>query len=529
MQKWLLRIFGFLLVIAIIISLYGYRQLKDRHPDYWLDLTYKSDSPTTIEVGFAAVSITPTVEDSWIDANGNAQFDESEGDTYEDLNNNGRFDPVWMAGFQNKRPAQGIHDELWARTMLIDNGQFQLAWIALDAIGYGNDDVIAIRKKVTAATEVDYVIVSSSHTHQGPDLIGMWGDNPYKSGIDPSYLQYVIDQSVHSLTLALQNKRPARLIFAQDLKGAKDLVTDSRKPIVMDPAIRVLHARDLEADTTLGTLIGWANHPETLWSQNLQLSSDFPHYVREGLEKGIYNQDTLIAKGLGGIAVYVNGSIGGLMTTLPEFPIIHPFSGDTILDPSVEKMEAQGLAIADLALKALADSSQIDVVEQSDFYVRARSIALPLDNNLYKLAAFLGIFERGLCGWWKLRSELCHWKIGPAEFLHHPSEIYPEIIVGGVETPEGGDFAIQPIEKPAIERFLTAKYQFVIGLSNDMIGYVIPKSQWDQEAPFTYENEHAPYGEINSLGPKTGPLLYGLMKDLLQSPIENKHKKHGSE
>ena len=45
-------------------------------------------------------------------------------------------------------------------------------------------------------------------------------------------------------------------------------------------------------------------------------------------------------------------------------------------------------------------------------------------------------------------------------------------------------------------------------MSNDMIGYIIPKSLWDVKPPFTYGNNKRPYGEINSLGPETGPTIH---------------------
>ena len=59
------------------------------------------------------------------------------------------------------------------------------------------------------------------------------------------------------------------------------------------------------------------------------------------------------------------------------------------------------------------------------------------------------------------------------------------------------------------------EYKFVLGLSNDMIGYIIPKSQWDQEPPYTYGAENAPYGEINSVGPETGPIIYEQLKEII--------------
>ena len=72
----------------------------------------------------------------------------------------------------------------------------------------------------------------------------------------------------------------------------------------------------------------------------LLITSDFPHYVREGIENGIYAGDSLHTSGIGGICVYLNGSIGGLMTTNPGFMIQDPISGQEYLEPSFEKAEA---------------------------------------------------------------------------------------------------------------------------------------------------------------------------------------------
>ena len=520
MKKWLLRILSTIVTLAVIFIAFLFFRLKDRHAGYWLDLEHIPTTEGSVRAGFAAVPITPEVPDTWTDVDGNARFEEEKGDTYQDGNGNGKFDPVWIAGFQNRRPAQGVHDELWARTMVLDDGEFRLAYLVLDVIGYFNDDIISIRKKVSAAAEVDYVIISSTHTHEGPDLLGLWGPSEFKTGVDPAYRDFVIEQCVRSVEEAAQRLRPAKLTFAQDLEGAAHLVTDSREPKVTDPGIYLLHARDLEADTTLGTLVCWANHPETLWNKNLLLSSDFPHYLREGIEKGVQIGDSLLVEGVGGITVFANGSIGGLMTTSPKFGIPDLLKDTVYLEPSYAKTEAQGLAVARLALLALRDTSQVDELKEASISLKAQSIELPMKNPLYRLGAVMGVFDRGMPGIWKVRSELCYWQIGPASFLHHPSEIYPEIVNGGVESPEGGDFGIEPFETPPLRSFINAKYQFILGLSNDMIGYAVPKSQWDTKPPFTYGREDAPYGEVNSLGPDTAPILYTKMKELIKEVQE---------
>ena len=68
--------------------------------------------------------------------------------------------------------------------------------------------------------------------------------------------------------------------------------------------------------------------------------------------------------------------------------------------------------------------------------------------------------------------------------------------------------------EPSLLSQLTAKHRWVLGLAQDEVGYILPRRQWDAREPYTYDYKKAPYGEINSLGPDTAPLLLPLYKDL---------------
>ncbi len=507
MKKWLLRIGVSILGIVLLLTVWIFWNLRDRHHGYEVDLNLRgAEAPGAIKVGFAALPITPEIVDTWNDINGDAKFREKEGDTYNDNNNNGKFDAYWIAGFSNQRAANGVHDDVWARVVVFDDGQTRLALVSLDAIGFRHDDVVDIRKQIPEQAGIDYAIISSTHTHESNDLIGIWGESPLKSGVNQDNMQFIKNQVVEAISQAADNLRPAKLLFSQDLTGAEALVMDTRDPIVMDPGLRMLQAIDAETDATLGTLVAWANHPETLWSDNLYISSDFPHYVRDGLEKGVYDGDTLIKPGVGGISVYINGAIGGLMTTRASMPLDDPFLDTTYTEASFNKAKAQGDRLAMLALNAMENPDT--VVQHANLSVRAKTIELPLDNRNFRLAAMFGILDFGMTGWFKIRTEIAAFTLGPASFLCVPGEIYPELVNGGVEAPEGQDYQIAPVEDPPLRHLMPGTYRFVIGLSNDEIGYILPKSQWDVEAPYTYEDDEAPYGEENSIGPETAPLLY---------------------
>ncbi len=311
----------------------------------------------------------------------------------------------------------------------------------------------------------------------------------------------------------MNNLRPARLEVSQDLTGAICQIKDTRQPEVFDAGVRFIKVVDKDNDETLGSLLAWGNHPETLWSENLLVSSDFPHFFREGVEKGVFLGDSLIKSGIGGVSIYMNGAVGGLMCTHPSHPITNPFTEEEIREPSFEKAAAQGRQLSLLALEAMEKPSE--VIETAGISLVVRTLELPIKNTLFKLAGALGVLDRRMAGWMKMRTELAVFSIGSISFVTVPGEIYPEIINGGIEAPEGQDFEIDPVEVPPVRDMMPGKYKFVIGLANDEIGYIIPKSQWDTKSPFTYGSKKSPYGEENSLGPETGPILLRNLLEML--------------
>lgn len=90
-MKWLKRIGFFVLLAAFLIGIFSYFQLKDRHPDYWLDLNHQPTQAAPFQAGFSALSITPEVPNTWPDVDSDTQYHPDKGDTYQDGNNNGQF------------------------------------------------------------------------------------------------------------------------------------------------------------------------------------------------------------------------------------------------------------------------------------------------------------------------------------------------------------------------------------------------------------------------------------------------------
>ncbi len=513
-MKRFFKITGILILVLIAgVVTWMFTNMTDRHSGYTANLKIINEFAAPLKAGFAAVTITPEVPDRWEDANGDAEYNPGDGDKFTDGNGNDKFDPVWIAGFSNRRPANGIHDDTWARTMIIDDGKTRLAIVIIDAIGFMNDDVVDVRKMIPVEAGITYTIISSTHTHEGPDLLGLWSGTPFKDKFNKEYMKFVKSRIVKSVVEAAKNIRPAKLEISQDLTGAIPLVKDTRKPEVFDSGLRLIKAIDKESGKVLGSVVAWANHAETLWSKNLLVTSDYPHFAREGVEKGVFNGDSLMKAGIGGVCIYTSGAGGGLMTTHPSLSVKDPFTGAEYSEPTFEKAEAEGKQLSLLALNAMENPAE--TIEKAGISVIVRTFPMKIDNKMFKLGAALGIMKRGTVGWMKMRTELAVAKIGPISLVTIPGELYPEILNGGVEAPEGNDFGIQPLEVPPIREMMPGKYKFVLGLANDEIGYIIPKSEWDEKAPYTYGRKDSPYGEENSLGPETAGVIHKNLQEML--------------
>lgn len=512
-NRW--SVFGLvILVVLLLLGIFIFYNGRDRHPGYSLNLDIKAKKDTiTYKAGFAALKITPDFFEKWVDKNNDAAFNEKDGDTFEDTNGNKKFDTYWLAGFSKKRAANGVHDDLWVRTMVLDDGQTRLAVISIDLIGFPHNNVLNVRKKLADKFGITYSIVCSTHNHEAPDMLGLWGDGIFTRGVNPVYEKWVEDKIVASIGVAVKKLKVANLKVAQDLTGADSLVMDTRKPIVQDNGVYILQATDAKSNSTLGTFIVWGNHPETLWSDNTLITSDFPHSVREGIEKGVYSDQKLMKKGAGGIVVYASGCVGGLMTTRPTMKIKDPFKDLYHEGATFEKADAQGTTLALLALNALEKAEPIS----GGINLTAKTIELPLGNPLFRLGIAVGVIEGGYSSWGHLRTEVAALTIGDASFITIPGELYPEIANGGIETPKEGDFKLdKPVETPPLRNLMPGKYKFVLGLANDELGYIIPKSEWDKEAPYLYDSPKAHYGEVNSTGPETAPLLHKALKEMLE-------------
>jgi hypothetical protein len=406
--------------------------------------------------------------------------------------------PVYLAGFDTNRQATGVHDDLWARAVAVSDGHLKIAIVAVDLVGIFHADVLKARELLQQKAPGAILVVASTHDHEGPDTMGLWGKGRFSSGVDPQYLERVRGTIAETAAEALGRMKPGHLVLGR--ARTPGLIEDGRLPRVIDDNLVAMKVVG-EDGATLGTVVNWSSHPEALGGKNTLVTSDFPHYLRARMEER-----------LGGTSVFLVGSIGGLMTPLGLK--LKGADGTPVPADSFALAQAVGERAADAALDALkaGKPSASSALEH-----RSAIVFVPLENRLFRLAMFLGVLDRQVYSAGQpatslfgddLRTEIGYLRLGDAEALLVPAEVYPELVLGRIQDPPdpGADFPGAPRER-ALHALLSAEFRLVLGLANDEIGYVIPRSQWDAKAPFAYGRKEDQYGEVNSVGPSAAPRL----------------------
>lgn len=465
---------------------------------------------------------------------------------------NAAFESVALAGFQGFmgeeiRPMNGVHDELTVRAVAFTNGDEKALLIVTDLLGllFHYNNPVKRDLETNLGIPFDKIIIAATHTHHGPDPVGIWAGQVY-----PDYMNFMMQQTYAAAAEAWSRLEPVEVrsatstpdacydratlvrmpdyeCFLGDYEYANTeqgagydqfmMQTDMRDPWVRRMEIPVMQLV-ATGGKTVATLVNFDDHPEVLLDENPLASADFPHYVRESVESRF-----------GGVGVYISGTVGGQMGALRGTPIpLYDEDAEPVYQPGMfdaegnpvpawasgaeDRTRSLGYAVAAFAIDAIEDApftvdptlrinqSWVDVSIENPVYrllVNKIKKTLSAEDKAYIIKA--PWCSSNGC----IRTALHMMTLGDATFLTAPGEFPPEYTVGRATTvtpysqtdPGYEDYLFPAM--PALRTAVRSREFFFVGLANSYFGYAIPKSDTlpfsEADHPNFYEEEYDPY------------------------------------
>ena len=378
-------------------------------------------------------------------------------------------------GERMSKPAEGVHDRIWAKALVLKEGSKKYAIVTLDILGLPpNVKPLLIKALASVEWNEGNIMLLPSHSHTSLDMTALNSKNNLNSpqiGIfQPELLEYVISSLVKVISKADQNFKTISI-------GTSSIIVDGmnrnrRGDPDVDKSITVTRI-DEENGKPMAVLVNWTAHPTFMDEKDMSVSGGWPGYLQRELEQWI---------GDGVTVMYYNGAEGD------QSPI--GISGVS----HYEKAENYGRA---LAIKTFGVYQEIEINSEIIFDYNYSKVELP-----------------------KRRVHPSFMETGGEEYNLTPEALDVVLNVMSPATTNIGAVRIGDLLIVGAPGELTAKlglniknqlskkgirYSTIGGLANEWISYILTADQYN--CGKGYESSVSFYGD------KLGEIIYKAMID----------------
>ncbi|OGD20260.1 MAG: hypothetical protein A2W03_04305 [Candidatus Aminicenantes bacterium RBG_16_63_16] len=145
-----------------------------------------------------------------------------------------------MAGYYYNRAASGVHDDLWAKALVLESGAARAALVACDISGLPRPVVEEARRLIEAGSGIPggSVMISATHCHTGPVLLvpgNRYNTEGEMRRIGEKYLAELPGKIAESVRLAAGAVQPVRVSAGRGREGS---LSFNRRYFMKDGSVR---------------------------------------------------------------------------------------------------------------------------------------------------------------------------------------------------------------------------------------------------------------------------------------------------
>ena len=379
------------------------------------------------------------------------------------------------------RPTTQKRGELTARAVVFRKDNVAVAVVALDLLGFPSALGDRVRAKVDRVP-ANNILIASTHTHSAPDCYGFPDGKGGHTG-DLKYMQLVCDRAAEALNAAFDQLQPASLKIATGEAKGK-IAYNYYAPDLYDRRMSVIQAVGPQGKP-IATLVNYAIHPEVLGNSVGILSPDLVGPLCERIEAQA-----------GGVAVFVNGAQGGMITA-DNRNLNEPRDTQRAYwndSRTWEECLRIGRLMADEALRIVGGAG-----EQRDpaLFCESLNVRFPVDSPRMWAVVVGSPLKYAHNADQSINARINLVNLGTAQIVTIPGEALPNI----------GFY---------LKRKMRGRHNLLFGLTNDAFGYVLTKVDYNSFPRYDYVSR-------TSLGEMTGEILIEKSLELVgKSPVPDK-------
>jgi len=259
------------------------------------------------------------------------------------------------------RPSTGVHDDLYARALVIDKDNQRIVIVCMDLVGLDFAFASELREQIKQRVGASMVLLNFSHTHSAPFTIPYTVSNSdwfrngegcmWRDTIRSRVLDIVSQASTRMVDVVLRTGRaPLNIAVNRRTELPGNAIASAETSDIV-PWVDVLRV-DRVGGSPLAVLFNYAAHPLAVHRASDLLSADFPGAAVRNI-RGYFGEDT--------VAMFAQGCAGDI-------------NCETV-SRGFEAAETTGQLLGEAAIRAALASTPI---EASQVKLVTRRFDLPL-------------------------------------------------------------------------------------------------------------------------------------------------------
>lgn len=378
--------------------------------------------------------------------------------------------PLGGYGERMNSPAEGVHDRIFGKALVITDGSKKFALVTADMLGFPPPFKQAVVDRLTSrGWTMDNIMLLASHSHTSIEMNAINPLNTFdipQIGVhNPDLFEFTVANFVRLITEADKHHAPIRIgTSSQHLAGWNR--NRRGEDGVVDDELTVTRI-DKSSGEPLAVLVNFTAHPTFMTAREMMFSGGWPGHLQRTTEALIGGHVCVM---------YYNGAEGD------QSPRGRPGSGDSRWEMAERYGRELGIVVAN-------DWQNIKTQADTEFQFHRQTIPLP-DRSWHPDFLQTGGAEYAL-------SEALLTEMLPRMFPTETSSgclRLGDLVIIGVPGEMAASLGLQI--KAATQEKIGANYPVIGGLADEWISYMLPPEAYDSGG---YEASVSFYGR--TLGP----------------------------
>ena len=366
-------------------------------------------------------------------------------------------------GDRMSKPAEGVHDRIWAKAVVLQKGDTKYAIVTIDVLALPpNVKPQLVKMLASAEWSEDNIMLLASHSHTSFDMTALNNMNHINSpqiGIfQPEVLEHLLNTLTKAIKEANQNLQPVSIGTGKAI--VEGMNRNRRGEPAVDKNLTVTRI-DFKNGKPMALLVNWTAHPTFMSEDDMCFSGGWPGYLQRELQQWIGDDITVM---------YYNGAEGD------QSPI-----GESVKS-HYEKAELYGRA---MAIKAYDIYKTIETKPNVKFNYSFNHIELP-ERKVHPSFMETGGKEYNLTP--EVLNAILN-VMSPASTSIGAVRI-GELLIVGVPGELAADLGLH-VKDELMSNGI--KYPTIGGLANEWISYILSSEQYNNGAG--YESSVSFFGD----------------------------------